>query len=295
MTTMMLTMMIYTKHTKSLSKRIVACLLISVLFLNAVTPYPSGFFCTTVYASDTETVSIQISMYKNYKKAFKVLSLINQERTKAGLNPVVMSKSLMKSAMTRCAESALYWDHTRPDGTDCFTVSDIVDGENIGVGASSPEYIMKSFMNSHGHKSNILDPDWVSVGVGCVVIDGTYYWSQLFSSLDSKSAKKSSYKNKKVSKTITVKKSKKFFKPVHKVASKNLKVGKKTSISSSWNNTYTLVSLDYKTLRFSSSDTKVCTVSKKGIIVAKKKGTAKISVWFKGYKDTAKTFTIKVK
>ncbi|MBR3645250.1 MAG: CAP domain-containing protein [Lachnospiraceae bacterium] len=277
------------------SMRTFACLVVVFLLFNFIPVYPQTDICASVYAAKTSTVPVRISMYKNYKKAYKVLALINEERTKAGLNPVTMSKSLMKSAMTRAAESALYWDHTRPDGTDCFTVSDIVDGENIGVGASSPEYIMKSFMESHGHKSNILDPDWVSVGIGCVVVDDTYYWSQLFSSLNCKPAKKSSYKNGHVVKTIKVKNTKKFFRPVHKIASKKLKVGKKTSITSVWNNTYTLVNLDSKSLRYKSSNTKVCSISKNGIIKAKKKGTAKVKVWFRGYKDTARTFTVKVR
>lgn len=281
-------MMMYTK-------RLLSFLVALSIAVSSMTFCPTLDNSVSVYAATTNTVSVKISVYQNYNKAYKVLELINKEREQEGLNTLTMDKSLLKSAMTRAAESALHWDHIRPDGSDCFTVSDIADGENIGVGASAPAYIMKSFMNSSGHKSNILDPDWVSVGIGCVVVDGTYYWSQLFSSVKTSTARRSSFKNTNTTKKIKVNTSKKYFKPSHKISVRTLNVGNKTSITTTWNNTYTILTLDSGTLQYSSSNPKICSVSSSGIVKAKKKGTAKISVWFPGNKKKAKVFKVTVK
>ena len=272
-------------------RRLVKSLLIMLISVTLIT---GNFFDESVGASGSY-VKLNLKVYKNYAKAFKVLELINEERTKEGLDPVIMDKSLLKIAMNRAAETVLYWDHTRPSGRDCFTISDIVDGENIGIDIFSPTYVMNQWMESSSHKPNILDPDWVAVGVGCVYVDGIYYWTQCFSSVKTGKAKKSNYKNDFEMTTIKVKDTKKFFAPKYEVSSKKIKKGKKAVISVKWDNTYTDITIPTESLKYSTSNKKIASVSSKGIIKGLKKGKVKIKVWFDGNKDKSKTFDIRIK
>lgn len=281
------------KHIKMINKKCcVAMRRLLVVLLITVMTIVSGTK-TEVFAA-SGYVNVNLKVFKNYDKAYKVLDLINQEREKEGLDPVVMDKSLLKTAMKRAAETALYWDHTRPNGKDCFTISDIVDGENIGIDIFSPEYIMNQWMESSSHKSNILDADWVAVGVGCIYVDGIYYWSQCFSSVKTKEVKLKSYSNDFEVVKVKVKNSKKFFKPKYSISAKKIKRGKKATITTTWDNTYTKLTLPASALKYSTSDSKIATVSSKGIVKAKKKGKVKIKVWFDGNKEKAKTFKVTV-
>ena len=78
------------------------------------------------------------------------------------------------------------FSHTRPNGASCFTalteagVSYARAGENIAYGQSTPEAVVQSWMNSSGHRANILSSSFTSIGVGCTVVNGTAYWAQLF-------------------------------------------------------------------------------------------------------------------
>lgn len=53
-------------------------------------------------------------------------------------------------------------------------------GENIAMGYSDPEAVMKGWMNSSGHRANILRSNYGSIGVGCYINNGTCYWVQNF-------------------------------------------------------------------------------------------------------------------
>lgn len=113
--------------------------------------------------------------------AYQVLDLVNRERANAGLRPLVMDEELLKSAMLRAGETSVFWDHTRPNGDDCFTVSPKAYGENIAAGQWSPDAVMESWMNSPGHRGNILGESWNSIGIGCFKSSsGMLYWVQLF-------------------------------------------------------------------------------------------------------------------
>lgn len=116
-----------------------------------------------------------------------VIDIVNRERVKAGVSPLTSSSELTKLAMVRAIETAVYWSHTRPDGTSCFTVT--VNGkkysgdllaENIAAVHSSPDKVMDSWMNSPGHRANILRSDFNQLGVGCFETAGIFYWVQLF-------------------------------------------------------------------------------------------------------------------
>lgn len=124
----------------------------------------------------------------NYDYAYEVLTLVNQERAKVGLSPLTMDQGLLDTAMLRANEITSYFSHTRPDGTTCFTAFPdghygyYYIGENIAMGQISPSSVMTSWMNSSGHKENILKSQYKSIGIGCIKANGCYYWVQCFSS-----------------------------------------------------------------------------------------------------------------
>lgn len=132
--------------------------------------------------------NVDITLEKNdtihYDYAYGVLRILNKERKKQGLEPLKMDKSLLNTADLRVAETVTYFSHVRPDGSSCFTVYEKIGtlGENIAYGQKSPEEVMKAWMNSPGHRKNILNPNFKRVGVGCLYTQGRYYWVQCFSS-----------------------------------------------------------------------------------------------------------------
>ena len=91
-----------------------------------------------------------------------------------------MDRSLLETAMQRAAESSIYWNHIRPDGSDCFTANSKMTRENIACGAWTAEQVMNLWMNSSGHKANILSSDSKSIGIGCFNYNGVNYWVQCF-------------------------------------------------------------------------------------------------------------------
>ena len=82
--------------------------------------------------------------------------------------------------MMRAAETEVSFSHTRPNGEDCFTASDKMYGENIAWGYSTPRDVMKGWMTSPGHKTNILNGGYRTIGIGCLVTKKGTYWVQCF-------------------------------------------------------------------------------------------------------------------
>ncbi len=117
----------------------------------------------------------------------RIVELVNEERAKAGLNPVTLKEDVTAAAQVRAVESETLFSHTRPDGTSFVTalkeagVSYRGAGENIAWGQKSPEEVMKGWMNSAGHRANILNEKYTTIGVGYHQnAAGVNYWSQLF-------------------------------------------------------------------------------------------------------------------
>ena len=130
---------------------------------------------------NTDALELQVTGTENYARAYKVLDIVNEERRARGLNELTMDKDLLEAAMQRAAELSIYYNHTRPDGTSCFTVSSKASRENIAFSTSnSADSVMSSWMNSDGHRANILDTANRSIGVGCFEHNGAVYWVQLF-------------------------------------------------------------------------------------------------------------------
>jgi len=119
--------------------------------------------------------------------ADRVHTLSNAERAKVGLSPFGKREQLSAAAAIRALELEVYYSHDRPDGSDCLTVLDELGirysaaGENIAMYQRTPEEVIKDWMNSPGHKANILHRSLGNMGVG-VHMDssGRLHWVQLF-------------------------------------------------------------------------------------------------------------------
>lgn len=119
--------------------------------------------------------------------AAQVVALVNKERQKAGLSPLTLDKSLESAALIRAKETEISFSHTRPNGTSFSSVLKEQGipfrgaGENIAWGQSSPEAVMNAWMNSDGHRANILNAKFKKIGVGYYRnANGRNYWTQLF-------------------------------------------------------------------------------------------------------------------
>ena len=113
---------------------------------------------------------------------------LNQIREKEGLPALILDEDLCKAADIRAAELVELFEHTRPDGRDCFSVLDdqgisySIASENIAAGHASPEEVVEGWMNSEGHRANILNAEFTKMGISLCKVDSGYYyyWAQLF-------------------------------------------------------------------------------------------------------------------
>lgn len=119
--------------------------------------------------------------------AEQVVELVNAERKKAGLSEVTYDAGVSCAAQKRAVETESLFSHTRPDGSRCFTALDECGvsyrgaGENIAMGQNDAAEVMNDWMNSQGHRENILNPSFTKIGVGIHKgADGRYYWTQMF-------------------------------------------------------------------------------------------------------------------
>lgn len=117
----------------------------------------------------------------------RIIELVNEERTRVGVSELSQNSKAMSAAQVRAREIVRVFSHTRPDGRGFSTalkeagISYSRSGENIAYGQKTPEEVMKGWMNSAGHRANILNPEFASMGVGYVEdSSGTAYWVQLF-------------------------------------------------------------------------------------------------------------------
>jgi len=121
------------------------------------------------------------------KQITNCLKLVNEERQKQGLSQLTTNAELTKCAIIRSKEISNKFDHTRPNGSDCFSVlkennvSFMACGENIAAGQSDANMVMKDWMNSDGHRANIMNKSYNKVGIG--IYKGGGYglnWTQIF-------------------------------------------------------------------------------------------------------------------
>ena len=118
--------------------------------------------------------------------AGEVFDLVNYYRVTNSVENLVYNKDLQDAADIRAKESAESFEHKRPDGTDfatAITIDYTKAGENlllIDKVIADYEVIVDTWMNSAGHKANILDKEFKSTAIGVYEKDGVLYLSQLF-------------------------------------------------------------------------------------------------------------------
>lgn len=124
---------------------------------------------------------------KAYAYGLRITELVNEHRVAAGLAPVTYSAKISKAAQVRAVEIEKSFSHTRPDGRYFSTVfaehgiSYRYSGENIAWGQKSPEEVVTAWMNSAGHRANILNANFKELGVGYRQnARGVNYFTQLF-------------------------------------------------------------------------------------------------------------------
>lgn len=138
----------------------------------------SGSYGNYMYQPNTD---------ENYAQS--VLTFVNRARLAAGVRPLMLNPYLCSRSDIRAGELATIFSHTRPDGTQFYTVLDrrkfhyMTAGENAAAGASSPQEVMDVWMNSPGHRQNILNPAFRYLGVGYAYVPNSEYnnyWIQIF-------------------------------------------------------------------------------------------------------------------
>lgn len=167
--------------------------IISIITASAIIT-AAGLSTTAIKEGNNLLISSAALSYENpelAEYAKQVAILVNRERSSYGLQPVKYSPLLSEAANVRSSELRKNFSHTRPNGTSCFTVLKEFDisyfsaAENIAYGQRTHEIVMNAWMNSSGHRANILSKNVEYIGVGVVYSNGIYYWTQLFASSDS--------------------------------------------------------------------------------------------------------------
>lgn len=156
-----------TQFAAEMIKKILSLLVIAVIFT---------FHFHAVHAAQPD----------QYSYAEEMLALVNQARAQAGVAPLRLSRELMDAAQIRAGEITEVFSHTRPNGKKFYSLIPngyYRCGENIAAGYPSPTETFNQWMNSPGHRANILRVDYTEMGLGYVCNSNavySHYWAQIF-------------------------------------------------------------------------------------------------------------------
>lgn len=153
-------------------------------------PGNSGGTQTTTNGGGTSTTPSQTkapdTTIDNLSFEEQVAALVNKERAANGLSALTLNAKLSDIARAKSQDmhDKKYFSHTSPtygspfDMLRSFGISYRAAGENIAMGYATAQTVMTAWMNSPGHRANILNASYTQIGVGYVA-DGNY-WTQLF-------------------------------------------------------------------------------------------------------------------
>ena len=137
--------------------------------------------------STPDNSTAQSGNFSAYQR--EVVNIVNAERSKRGLAPLILDSSLSNVATKKSQDmiNRGYFDHNSPtygspfDMMKQFGISYKAAGENIAMGQKDPQDVMNAWMNSDGHRKNILSPNFTHIGVGIAkASNGQLYWTQMF-------------------------------------------------------------------------------------------------------------------
>ncbi len=135
----------------------------------------------------SSTPSSTSGSYSSFQN--QVVQLVNKERAANGLKALTVNSQLTKTATLKSEDMVKlnYFDHTSPtygspfDMMKQFGITYRAAGENIAKGQTTPEQVMQGWMNSPGHRANILNASFTQIGVGIAkTAQGQYVWTQQF-------------------------------------------------------------------------------------------------------------------
>ncbi|HET7578206.1 MAG TPA: LysM peptidoglycan-binding domain-containing protein [Bacillales bacterium] len=159
----------------------------SVIYAGETVNIPGQGHSTTSNTNSSSSSSSKSGALSQYEQ--EVVNLVNQQRAKHGLQPLKVTTNLSKMADVKAADMRdhNYFSHTSPtygspfDMMKQFGISYSYAGENIAAGQRTPQEVMNAWMNSPGHRANILNSHYTYIGVGYVQ-GGSYgsYWVQEF-------------------------------------------------------------------------------------------------------------------
>ena len=165
-------------------KKLLASVISLALTLSAMMPMTS--FAAPDTALELGDSIVMASSVNADSYAEQVVKLVNDERSKRGLQPVKALISMNKAANIRAKEIVNTWGHVRPDGRKGYSAVNDAGlswtwvGENIAAGYTTPEDVMQGWMESQGHRENILNSRCKYIGVGYYNDAGCAHWVQLF-------------------------------------------------------------------------------------------------------------------
>jgi uncharacterized protein YkwD len=139
-------------------------------------------------SSDAPAVTPESAVPGSTTETAKVVELVNTARADAGCGPVHADPRLDSAALAHSEDMIArdYFSHTTPDGVSPWDRAkaagyDVPTGENIALGQPDAAAVMDAWMNSEGHRANILNCSSKAVGMGLATDSGgTPYWTQMF-------------------------------------------------------------------------------------------------------------------
>jgi len=149
--------------------------------------YKSGWKASQVIKKTMP--EIQKKKTKEEEFVDEVLLLINKERRKYGLDELEMDDTFREIGAVRAKEASQKFGHIRPDGRsglsvfDDFNVKCGAKGENVAAGQQTPKAVVSAWMNSEGHRENILNPAYKKIAIGYYFKSNDvyrHYWVQVF-------------------------------------------------------------------------------------------------------------------
>lgn len=134
----------------------------------------------------TETTTETTTSTVDNSVASKLLNLVNKARNENGLSSLTLNSSLSNVAQKKAEDmkNNNYFSHTSPtygspfDMIKSFGINYKTAGENIAKGQKTAEEVFNAWMNSSGHRANILNKNFTQMGIGYT--SGNTYWSQMF-------------------------------------------------------------------------------------------------------------------
>lgn len=116
----------------------------------------------------------QVTGHFDAQMSMQLVQMLNSYRASHGLGTLATTTALANAAMTRSKEITVVFDHVRPNGSSCFTVSSAVSGENIAAGYANAQSFMNGWMNSPSHNANMLNGSFKAVGISVFAAKTAY-------------------------------------------------------------------------------------------------------------------------